>query len=222
MRRLFILLLAVVALMPAVRAGGKSAPDTISVKRAFVDYPLVMLDLLKRNTRLDMLDYYEADSIYAAPNAMEGLSRLVSVTDDYLKVQLTPVTTLQLKVLKMKNNSDIVVSVYTIGDSGHASDSDLKVFDSNMNELNPKKYFRIPEVSDFFNVGTEGKKKMKEIEELVPFPTIEYSLSGENGDLSAHLTVGTFMGKEDYDVIHRYEIPGGLLYQWNGTGFKMK
>lgn len=214
--------MAFTALATSVKAGGNCPADTISVRRAFVEYPSVMLDLLKRNTRLDMLDYYDIDSLYSAPNAMEGLSRLVSVTDNYLKVQLTPVTTLQLKVLKMKNNSDIVVSVYTIGDDNHAPDSDLKVFDSNMRELNPKKYFRIPDVSDFFDVGKEGKNVMKEINRLVPFPTIEYSLSGGDADLSARLTVGAFMGKEDYETISRYETPGGLIYQWDGSKFRLK
>ena len=47
--------------------------------KAFVTAPQTVLPLLDSTTRLDMLDYYEADSIYRVKNALEGLSSLDTV-----------------------------------------------------------------------------------------------------------------------------------------------
>ena len=76
-------LLASLAML-AVSAIGFSAEkaDTISLRRAFIDFPSPALDLLTRSMRLDMLDYYEADSIYRVKNALEGLSSLDTVATD--------------------------------------------------------------------------------------------------------------------------------------------
>lgn len=209
--RKFVMILAGVVCMSA---SALAAPaDTITVRRAFVDLPVNVLDILKRSTRLDMLDYYDVDSIYSAPNSMEGYSKLIKVTDSYLSLEITPVSTLQIKILKGKKGNDYVMTVYTVGDDGQAPDSDVRFFDSSLNELPRDKFFKLPDLKEFFDIPKGSLTTMKEIEQMVPFPTVEYTVSPDSETMTGKLTVGAYMNVDDYNIVKLFEKPQ-VNFRW--------
>ncbi|MDE6681379.1 MAG: DUF3256 family protein [Muribaculaceae bacterium] len=209
-----------------------SGADTISARRAFVGLPATTLDLLPRDTRLDMLDYFDVDSIYRAPNTMDGRSWLDTVTPDYLKVVMTPVSTLEIKVLPDRKHGDIVMTVYTIGAGSQAADSEVQFYDAALRPLDASKLFKPAQLSDFVELSKDrdkGKDKaaaaaespltMREVETLVPFPTVEYSASPDNTDLIGCLTVGKYMDLESYRRLEPY-LTGPVTYRWDGSRFR--
>lgn len=207
----------VAAELPAV-AGDSVSFDAPSV---FVDLPAGTLDLLTLSERLDLLDYYKVDSIAEVVNVMEGFSHLVRpVTDDYLKVQITPVSTLTVKILPA-GKSKIAVAAYTVGDSIEASDTDLKFFDEKLVELPAGRFIKLASTEDFFNFKGVDKSTRKELLDLVPFPTVEYSFEPGSDRLHAHLTVHEFLGKETLDKISPY-LQRDRWYKWNGKKFRME
>lgn len=129
-------------------------------------------------------------------------------------------STLDLKVVKTKKGADLVVSVYTISGDNQASDSDLKFFDSSMNELPRDKYLKLPDLSYFFDIPKGSLTTMKEIKEMVPFPTIEYFLSPGSTDIKAKLTVGAFMDQDDYNIMKLFLKPE-ITYRWDGKSYKL-
>lgn len=206
---------AFTAIAPAYGANEKR--DTLNASEVFVNLPLKTLDILSKSKRMDMLDYYAVDSIYKAPNGMEGLSELVKVTPDFLEVKITPVTAMQIVMLRSGKGPASMV-LYTIGGEGQAADTDVAFFDMDMQELPRKKYLEYPDITDFFNIPDKDVKER--IEELVPFPTIEVAASPGTTDVIARLTVGEFMGRENYDYIKKYLKPE-LRFRWNGKRYEM-
>lgn len=184
-------------------------PDTVTAREAFVNLPISVLDLLNRTTRLDMLDYWDADSVYNATNAMGGTSRLVELTPDFLEVELTSVSTLQVKLLPVseKEGGKIIMTVYTVGGDSRADDSDVRFFDSSMKPLDTNRLFKTPELKDFIEIPKGSLTKFREIEEIVPFPTIELKANADNNDLSGTLTVGTYLNMEDAKLVEMFTIP---------------
>lgn len=214
------LILIILALLPSLLCMGKSGegPDTITARRAFMELPSGELDLLSKNTRFDMLAYFDNDSIYKAPNNLRGTSYLEKVTDNYLLVRLSEASTLQLKVLKLKNGNDILMSIYTTGGEGDAQDSDIKFYDAALKPLDSKKYLKAPELKTFFQ--TKGyKTKMKEIEEILPFYAIYYQASPDNSNLKATLTLGDILTVENQKLIEMFLLPTVTL-AWDGKSFK--
>lgn len=203
------------AIVPAY--GAKIAGDSVSAGDVFVNLPLKTLDILSRSRRMDMLDYYAADSIYKAPNGMEGLSELVKVTPDYLKVKITPVTDMDILMLRSPKKA-LAVVLYTIGGDGQAADTDVTFLDDRMQELPRKKYLEYPDVLDFFNLP--DKEVKEKIEEIIPFPTIEFTADPSSTTLSATLTVGEFLGKENFEYIKRYMKTSPLQFRWNGKKYE--
>lgn len=204
------------ALFPAIMMAKESA-DTISVRRAFVEMPEDIIDLLTRDTRMDMLDYFDADSTYVAVNNLRGPSEIMRLTSDFMGVRVTPSSTLQLKVLKMKNGGDIVMAIYTIGEEGNTMESEIRFFDSNMKELPADKFFKTPKLSDFFD--TKGyQTSMKEIEEMIPYYTVAYDAGPDNAEITARLALGDILTVEDEAIVSLLMKPA-LHYAWNGKKF---
>lgn len=193
--------------------------DTISVRRAFVEMPGSILDLLNKSTRLDMLDYYDADSIWMAPNALEGRSVLRKVTPDFIEVQITEVSTLQIKVLPWKGKGDVVAICYTIASASASNDSELRFFDSSMKELPTKNFFKPLRLKDFFDIPKGSMTSMDEIKKMVPFPTVEYNLEADKPAITARLTVKEYINQDDIKILELFQRPL-LRFEWDGKKFE--
>lgn len=213
-------LLAASALPAASATPSPALADTVTASDAFVAMPAQTLDLLTRSMRLDMLEYWKIDSIADIANTMEGFSHLCRpVTDDWLKVQVTPVTTLTIRMLPTRKGR-IAATVYTIGDSLQAADSEIRFYDAEMNELKRDRFIKTPSSEDFFDFKGVDHKLRKELLSLVPFPTVEYTLSPDGTDLKARLTVGKYMGREDLEKITPY-LRRDRVYHWTGSKYIM-
>lgn len=178
------------------------------------------LEILPPSTRLDMLDYWDVDSVYKASNVMEGLSWLESVSPDYLKVRITSVSTLEIKILPEKKGK-IALTIYTVGDDVQAQDSQLKFYDSSLAELPSQKFIEMPRVKNFFEIPKGSATKMKEIEEMIPFPTIAFNADPENLNLTARLTVEKYINQDDWNIAKLFVKPH-ITFEWNKDKYKLE
>ena len=192
--------------LPCFAVEDEKNAGKFAVRDLFVELQSPALEILKKTTRLDMLDYWDADSVYKATNAMEGLSWLEDVTPGYLKLRITPVSTLELKVLPVKKGN-VVMAIYTVGGESQAEDSQIDFYDEKGTLLDTKKYFSAPDLSRFFDIPKGSLTSMKEIREMIPFPTVAYYASPDNDGLKARLTVGEYMDVDNYNIIKLFLKP---------------
>ncbi|MDE5996903.1 MAG: DUF3256 family protein [Muribaculaceae bacterium] len=185
----------------------ESGPLTAS--KVFAEIPLEVLDMIRPSTRLDMLDYYnQADSLIIAQDALGGQCRLEQVSDDYLKVSVTPISTLEIKLLPYKKDM-IIMTLYTVAD-----DSVISFLDSDLNPLPSDKFFRSPDLQDFFNLKNSGIS-VSELKEKIPFESIVYSSGPGETPLTAKFTTLSVLSKEDRDILTPLLIPS-LTSIWKG------
>lgn len=177
-------------------------------------------EILPPSTRLDMLDYWDADSVYKASNVMGGLSWLEKMTQNYAKIVLTPVSSLEIKILPVKKGV-IAMTIYTVGDDPQAADSQVNFYDSELKELDSKHYFEIPDLKDFFDIPKGSATKMKEIEAMIPFPTIAYTASPDNDNLSARLTVEQYVNQDDWNIAKLFFKPAVTLI-WHKDKYRVE
>ena len=191
----------------------------LSIKNIFLDLQISALESLPKATRLDMIDYWDADSVYKAPNVMEGLSWIENMNETYMKIVISPVSTLEIKTLPAKKGS-IIMTIYTVGDDVQAKDSSVKFYDEKMNELPTEKYFQTLEVKDFFSIPKGSITKMKEIEQMIPFPTIAYDVSPEEDIVTAYLTVEQYINEDDWNIAKLFAKPYVKL-EWKKDKFRI-
>lgn len=191
------------------------AKDTITAREAFGKMPQTLIDLLPESTRLDMLDYFDTDSLAERPNLMRGMSKLITVTPDYLRVRITSVSDMQIKILPYKRNN-IIMTIYTVGNEGDAQDSQINFYTEDFNEIPVSKLARLPELNDFINIPS-GIKDMsvKEIESRLPFFTTLYEAYPGNDKVTARLTIGKYLSQESLDFVMPW-LKDELQLEWSG------
>lgn len=220
-RRNSLIILFFVIAFPFLCLGkGTERIDTISARRAFVELGADMLDLLSKNDRLDMLDYYDADSIVSVTNRLQGKSRLEKVTPEFLEVSLTPVSTLQIKILTLKNGSRIVMTLYTVGAPGEAQETDMRFFDAGLSPLPASKYMQTLKFSDFFDIPKGSLTSMKELEGMLPFYTVVIQAAPVADTLKARLTLGDVVSMEDANLLRLFMRPEVTLV-WRDNKWKL-
>ncbi|MDE7380507.1 MAG: DUF3256 family protein, partial [Muribaculaceae bacterium] len=175
-----------------------------------------VLNLLKKSTRISMLHYFDADSIWKAPNAMEGVSELITVRPDYLKVRITDVSTLQIKLLPFRSGQ-LVMTIYNIGKEP-GGDSDIRFYNSELQEIPSDKFIKMPQLKDFFDIPKGSLTTMKEIQGMLPFYTTIFNADADSTTLEAEITVGEYVSTDDYNILKLFMRPR-LKYTWNGKKF---
>lgn len=198
---------AAVAAPPADSDKPAEERKVTTARDAFTYLNIPPLEILKRTTRLDMLDYWDADSVYKASNAMAGLSWIEECTPGYMRVRLTPVSTLELKMIHTKKDGTVTMAIYTIGSDSQAEDSEITFSNEKLHPLEAKKFFRQPKLEEFFDIPKGSITSMKEIKEMIPFTTVAYSASPDSNDLTARLTVEKFMNTDDWNIIKLFLKP---------------
>lgn len=211
------------------------AQDTIwsrpvsTAAEAFLRMPSKVLELLNQDSRLDLIEYIKAkrtqnpDSMPQVNNTLGGISRLVyPVTDDYLAIQVTPVSLLQFRLLypKGKRVKPLVAVAYTLSNFSESADSEVAFYDSDMKLLESGKFLKLARLEDFLDIPGDKKHLKDELMESVPFPMIEYSLSPDSDTLKARLSTGDILGIEQQERIRPYLRPA-VIYTWDGHKFKL-
>ena len=217
------LLIAVCLVVSATGYAAVNTQEELTASKVFAEIPIEVLDMLRPSTRLDMLDYYShADSLVMATDALGGKSQLQQVAPDYLKLSVTPVSTLEIKILPSKKGS-VVMTLYTVSDissqpSG-ASDTRVQFFDSNLKPLDSKKFLKAPSLKDFFNLKDSGIKE-SDLTEKIPFDAIAYTTGPGSAPLTATFTTLSTLSQEDRDLLTPLLIPT-LTADWNQS-YKFK
>lgn len=218
MKQKLLLVFLAALLMPAL-SRAKAPAESIDVRQAFEGLGIDVVELLDPETRSIMLQLYDQDSIPSLPNSVGGMATLNKVTPDFLEVELTDVSTLQLKVLKSSSGDDILMTLYTIGATDDTCETEVRFFNAALKELDSSKLLPTPPLSAFFSFPKGTKTKMKEIEALIPFETIAFSANPDNSDLKATLTVESALNVEDAKIVELFMLPN-ITLRWNGKKFQ--
>ncbi|MDE5813921.1 MAG: DUF3256 family protein [Muribaculaceae bacterium] len=198
----------------AVKGNDGAATEVLSPLKVFADLPLEITEIIRPSTRLDMIDYYtQADSLLTATNALGGECRFEVVTPDYLRVTLTLVSTLEIKLLTA-GKKQIVMSLYTTGGEGMARDTEVRFFDSGLQPIEGAKLMKAPETADFFSIKGSGISKADLLEKL-PFSAVVYTTGPGDTPLSATFTSLDVLAQEDRDRLAPLLLPS-LSTPWKG------
>lgn len=220
-RRLIFTLLLITALCAgspkSYGAKPVSAPDpSLTAAEAFIRLPVAVLDLLPTSTREDMITYAQNDSTPLLKNGLGGLSQILTLKPDFLEVRITEASTMQLKIFRdSRSGRSVLMTIYTVGNESTAKDSDVEFFDSSLNPIPTDKIMRKPELKQFFSIPKGSLTSMKEIQQMIPFPTYLFRAKAGSDDVSVELTIGEAIGSDEAHILNLFRLPE-IIYRWNG------
>lgn len=200
------LLLTLIALLVSLSAGAQ-----LTASGAFTTAPADIFPLLDKNTRLDMVDYYNSGLATPSSNRLQGRSAITSLTPTSLTVKITDASSAQIAILPAGNDTIIAV-VSTVATPG--LDSTIKFYDKTWRQLTANKYFTAPGWNDWMAQGHDSS----EVTAYTPFMLASFFIDTENGTLTATNNLSTFLDEDTYKAVAPALNPT-ITYKWNGKRF---
>lgn len=205
MKRLFVILLLSVALMPSTGAAR-------SIADLFATEPGNIFPLLTRTNRLDMVDYHLSGQTVDMSNNLSGESRLVELDSAYLKVKTSDSRVVEMYMRKVGKDTVITV-IETV--MTPVPDSRLTQWNSHWQRFTSDKLFAMPVIDDFI-VKKMPRELRADLQDAMVFPLVQLSFKGENHDtIEATHGLERFLAPAEYKRFAEYLKPS-ITYRFNG------
>ena len=200
MRKILLILLLLCGVL-----SNASAQD---MRTMFIDAPDEVLPLLPHIARADCIDFADAGMDYPVTNRLGGKSTLKKLTDDYLLLQSTSVSAVEMKMLPY-GDSAVVCVVKSV--SAEATDSRVDFYDNDWKKLDATSFFVAPSIKDFF---TEADDKALDLCDIY---LVSLKLDADDMTLVAEYTMPNYMNEDDAAKVR--PLLRKILYRWNGARF---
>lgn len=181
---------------------------------AFVSAPDGVLPTISGDLRLDMLDYYHSGYNRSVENDFGEPVKIDTITSDRIVVRVADNSHVEMSLLPLSAKDTAVVVISTL--EVPAATSFVKVYHGDWVEYSDVLPFHA--LADW--VMPQGKPKMADIENKVPFITAKLTFDPATCLLTAVNTLHQYFTPEDYAELKPYLRPA-LTYKWNGKKFRL-
>ncbi|MDR2970219.1 MAG: DUF3256 family protein [Tannerellaceae bacterium] len=185
----------------------------------FAGMPDRYLPQLESAWRKDLIDLYSSGKTARLENMISGYSELKMLTTDYLLLQTTERSTLEMKLLPLVNNTYIICAVSTV--YAPTPDSRVLFFSPEWEVLEVGDMF-VPPAADWFlkeDADRESDAYPDAVSRL-DMELIHYRLDPESLKLTAVYTTSEYLSKEDREKVAPYLKTEPKVYIWEKYRFK--
>lgn len=187
-----------------------SACAQLTASGAFASAPNSIFPLLDRNTRLDMIDFFNSGSSSPSRNALYGSSRILSLSPEKMEIEMTSASKAEIMILNAGNDS-VIALVSTV--MTPTPDSKVNFYLSDWATDITGKMFAAPQLDDWLTEA--GRKNRDMVEAMVPFVLASYSFDPQTGNLVLTSHVEEFLTPEVYAEVDDYMLKS-LTYRLSG------
>ena len=190
-----------------------------NMAEVFVSMPDEYVPQLEDAWRKDLVDLYNSGENAQLKNNMNGTSRLVKLTKDYLLLESTERTTLELKLLPLVNNTFIICKIITV--KAPVADSRIAFFSPDWKPLNASDLLE-PVTAGWFIREDVDKTSIafQEATSRLDMDLFEYKLSPDDYTLTQIYTTPQYTDKETQKKLKSFLKDSPKVYTWTKSYFK--
>ncbi len=186
------------------------------MENVFVQMPDELIVQLEEAWRKDLVGLYKSGKPARLENTMSGQSVLLTLTDQYLKLQLTEHCFIELRLLPLINNTYIICMVKTV--FGPVADSSVSFYTSEWQPL-PSEGIFVPVAATWFRREDLDEKALDELIGLDMF-LVRYSLSEEHATLTAEYTTPQYLDDDNRQIVEKFLKTEPKMYEWKSGRFE--
>lgn len=206
----------ILSILLSALAFGLKAQDMAAVFAAMPDQQIPQLESAWRK---DLIDLYTTGKEARLKNTMNGFSTLQKLTSDYLLLQVTERSLLEMKLLPLVNNTHVVCVVTTV--NGPVPDSRVEFFTTEWQPLRAEDLFTpvsaewfLKEAADIYDPAYLDAVSRLDMD------LIRYALSPDQETLTATYTTPLYLGQEEREKVMLFVKPDPKVYTWEKFHFK--
>lgn len=189
------------------------------MKTVFLSMPDFITPLLTKVNKEDCIDFLASDMKAEVKNRFGNVSEMKKLTDDYVLIQMTSQSTLEMKLLPLNDSVKVVCMVKTVCAS--ACNSEVHFFSSDWKqELSQKALLQIPKAEEFFLTPDSIVPEYMEARKKADMDLMKACLSTDNASLSIWYTTPDYLNKEDREKLLPYLRKEPMILQWESGRFK--
>ena len=210
MQRILLIVLIFFCAMPMV------AQD---MKSVFIAMPDSIAPLLTQVNKEDCVDFLDSNMKAEVTTRFGGTAEMKVLTEDYVFLQTTPSSTLEMKLLPVNDSTKVVCMVKTVCAS--ACDSEIHFYTSDWKgKMAVGDFLQKPEQEAFYLPNDSVTEESVLIRKKADMHLMKVSLSKEDASLTFIYTTPDYLNKEDKKQMLRYLNPNPVVFQWKDGKFR--
>lgn len=187
------------------------------MRALLVAMPDSILPLLTKNNRMDCVDFVDSKMKAEVKNRLGEVSELKVLTKDYLLLQMTSQSTVEMKLLSVNDSAKVVCVVRTV--CAPVCDSAVEFYDISWKRLKTADYIACPPVDSFFRNPAQTDLPYQLLREKADVDLIKASLSVERAVIRFEYTTPDYLSEDDREKIRPYLRKDPLVYSWTEGKF---
>ncbi|MEQ3054154.1 DUF3256 family protein [Bacteroides finegoldii] len=186
-------------------------------KTVFVNMPDSLSPLLTKVNREDCIDFLESKMRAQVENRFGKKSEMTDLSKDYIRMQMSPQTTWQMKLLALNATTNIICTISTA--CAPACDSRIHFYTTDWQPLAASQFVTLPILNDFLN--TPEPTAVYEFDEAsrpADMLLMKADFNKENTELTVTLTTPNYMSKETAEKLKPF-LRRPIVYRWENGAF---
>ena len=189
------------------------------MKSVFISMPDSIAPLLTKVNKEDCVDFLAYDMKAEVKNRFGGVTELKVLTDDYLFLQTTANSSMEMKLLPVNDSTKVVCMIKTVCSS--ACDSEVHFYSSDWKQkLMTTDYLSKPEGDMFFLPVDSPDEEYALIRKEANVHLMKASLSKEDVSLTFIYTTPDYLNKENKEKLEPYLRKEPVVLKWQEGKFR--
>ena len=190
-----------------------------NMNSVFIAMPDSITPLLSQVNKEDCVDFLDSNMKAEVTNRFGGKTEMKVLTDDYVLMQTTPGSTLEMKLLPVNDSTKVVCMVKTVCAS--ACDSEIRFYASDWSkELSMDDFLQRPDVEAFYLPQDSITEEYTLTRKKADMDLMKASLSKDDASLTFIYTTPEYMNKEDKEKLLPSLRKEPIVLQWQDGKFR--
>lgn len=188
------------------------------MKTLFIAMPDSVVPLLTKVNREDFVDFLASDMKAEVKNRFGKPSELKKLSDDYLFLQTTERSAMEMKLLPVNDSVKVICVVNTV--CAPACDSEIRFYNTQWQELSQRDFIQPPSVDAFYlPVDTLAAESFFAMREKADMELVKAALAEDEPVIRFVYTTPDYLAKGEREKLAPYLKKEPIIYEWKEGKF---
>lgn len=189
------------------------------MKTLFVAMPDSVIPLLTKVNREDFVDFLASNMKAEVKNRFGKPSELKKLSDDYLLLQTTERSAMEMKLLPVNDSVKVICVVNTV--CAPVCDSEIRFYNTQWQELAQRDFIQLPSADAFYlSVDTLTDEAFAAMREKADMELVKAALAEDKPVITFVYSTPDYLAKEEREKLAPYLKKEPMVYEWKEGKFR--
>ena len=189
------------------------------MKSVFISMPDSITPFLTKVNKEDCVDFLDSNMKAEVSTRLGGTAEMKVLTDDYVWMQTTPTSSLEMKLFPVNDSVKVVCMVKTVCAS--ACDSHIRFYASDWSkQFRTEDFLQAPTGESFFLPNDSLTDEALVVRKKANMHLLKASLSKDDASLTFIYTTPEYLNKEDREKLLSHLRQDSIILKWENGKFR--